>query len=105
MFKQQANSIAVGFAGVALMLGAMSMVVGIQSAHAADETGSAAHFGVTDADLEMYSEGTNGSFENEELPSPEHHETEEQFDYSFIFPSEPGADDGILMRLGARDSE
>lgn len=105
MLKQQANPIAVGFAGVALMLGAMFMVVGIQNAHSAEETGSAAHFGVTDADLEMYSEGTNSSFENEELPSAEEHKTEEHFDYSFIFPSEPGADDRALIRLGARDSE
>jgi hypothetical protein len=103
MFKCQTGPISVGFASIALLLGAMLVIAGAQGPKAVGDAPTAVHFGVTDADIDMQSEQT-GAFE-EDVASPAPREAEEIFDYTWIFPTEPGADGPSLIRLGARQHD
>jgi hypothetical protein len=94
------NPIALG-TGVTLLFGVLLMVASVHIPNAAAEMPSTASFDVTDADLDMNDDIT-GSRADEAASSVTEAEQEEFLDYTWVFPSDPDADDQTLMQIGAR---
>jgi hypothetical protein len=97
----RSNPIALGLTGVTLLFGVLLMVASVHIPNAAAEMPSTASFGVTDTDLDM-NDDTTGSGADEAASSVTEAEQEEFFDYTWIFPSDPDADDQTLMQIGAQ---
>jgi hypothetical protein len=99
------NPIALGFAGVTLLFGVLLIIAGVQTPNAVAQKPHAAYFGVTDADLDMNDDAATRSNADKKTSAVTENESEEFIDYTWVFPSEPGADGRTLMRLGVRSRD
>jgi hypothetical protein len=100
MFNRS-NPIALGLTGVTLLFGVLLIVASVHIPNATAEMPYTASFGVTDADVDM-NDDTTGSGADEPESSATEAEQEEFLDYTWVFPSDPGADGQTLMQLGAQ---